>query len=122
PPSGHWPLILLACAVSSAGVVEVLLKGGANPNARNMYGLTALVAAIYNDGLAATEKLALVKLLQRHGFSLFGVSCEALGERATAVTALLHQLAMGEPEAREAAVPLVDWLLQHEPLPHPPDP
>ncbi|GLI66611.1 hypothetical protein VaNZ11_010532 [Volvox africanus] len=121
PPSGHWPLILLACAVSSAGVVEILLKGGANPNARNMYGLTALVAAIYNDGLAATEKLALVKLLQRHGFSLFGVSCEALGERATAVTALLHQLAMGEPEAREAAVPLVDWLLQHEPLPHPPD-
>ncbi|GIM14224.1 hypothetical protein Vretimale_17252 [Volvox reticuliferus] len=121
PLSGHWPLILLACAISSAGVVEVLLKAGADPNARNVYGLTALVAAVYNDGLTATEKLALVKLLQRHGFSLFGASCEALGERATAVTALLHQLAMGEPEARDAAVPLVDWLLQHEPLPQPPD-
>ncbi|EFJ49219.1 hypothetical protein VOLCADRAFT_104435 [Volvox carteri f. nagariensis] len=119
---GHWPLILLACAVSSAGVVEVLLKAGADPNVHNQYGLTALVAAVHNDGLSATEKLVLAKLLNRHGFSLYGASCEALGERATAATALLHQLAVGEAEAREAAGPLLDWLLQHEPLPPPSDP
>ncbi|GFR50308.1 hypothetical protein Agub_g12500 [Astrephomene gubernaculifera] len=122
PPPGHWPLILLACAVSSAGVVEALLKAGADPNVRNLYGLTALVAAVHNDGLAGTEKLALAKLLHRHGFTLFGCSCEAHGERATAGTALLHQLALADPEDRAAAAPLLDWLLQHEGLPAPSDP
>lgn len=63
PPSGHWPLILLACAISSAGVVEMLLKARAEPNTRNLYGLTTLVAAVHNDGLVATEKLAVAKVM-----------------------------------------------------------
>lgn len=59
---GNWPLVVLAAAVSSCGVVELLLKGGADANARNGYGLTALVAAVHNDQISCAEKLAMAKV------------------------------------------------------------
>ncbi|KAG2494293.1 hypothetical protein HYH03_007646 [Edaphochlamys debaryana] len=119
PSAGNWPLLVLAAAISSAGVVEAVLKGGADPNARNRYGLTALLAAVHNEGLSGGEKLVVAKLLHRHGFALFGAPCEAQGERCTAALALLQQGAVAGGEARAAAVPLLDWLLQHESLPLP---
>lgn len=41
------------------------------------------------------------------------------GERVTATTCLLHQLAVAPSEARGSAVPLFDWLLQHRDVPAP---
>lgn len=62
PAPGHWPLLLLACALSSVGAVELLLRSGAAPDAANGYGLTALTALVHNDGMTPGEKLAAAKV------------------------------------------------------------
>jgi hypothetical protein len=50
--------------MSSCGVVEALVKSGAEPNTRNGHGLTALVAAVHNEQISSAEKLAMAKVRQ----------------------------------------------------------
>ncbi len=62
PPPGHWPLLLLACTLSSVGALELLLRSGARADAANGYGLTALTALVHNDGMTPGEKMAAAKV------------------------------------------------------------